>query len=117
MSYVGEKSAPCWPFVPIHKPRRPYRSKLIETQQKTEAARKPGGEENAVYELAAAMLLERAIAIKLECKVCSFGWEPAGLSDPLWRVAHTSRILGLKYLERCCSAVRNARKTRSSIKP
>jgi hypothetical protein len=30
------------------------------------------------------MLLERAIAIKLECKVCSFGWEPAGLSDPLW---------------------------------
>jgi len=30
------------------------------------------------------MLLERAIEIKLECQVCSFQWEPGGLSDPLW---------------------------------
>jgi hypothetical protein len=59
------------------------RSRLSDAERRTEAARKPGGEENALYELLAAQLLERSISLKAVCECCSFEWEPGGLSDPL----------------------------------
>jgi hypothetical protein len=60
-----------------------YRSRLSDAERRTEAARKPGGEENTLYELLAAQLLERSISLKAVCECCSFEWEPGGLSDPL----------------------------------
>ena len=59
-----------------------YMRRLSAAEQRTEDARKAAGEENALFELTAAMLEKRSISIVLECDCCSFRWEPGGLSDP-----------------------------------
>jgi hypothetical protein len=62
-----------------------YVRRLSVAEQKTEDARKAGGEENAVFDLTAVMLEKRNVSIVLECDCCGFRWEPGGLSDPARR--------------------------------
>jgi hypothetical protein len=49
--------------------------KLTHEEQLTEAARKTGGEDNALVEMAFAHLRERGADPNLECRICSFQWD------------------------------------------
>jgi hypothetical protein len=68
MSYVGEKRAPCYPFVLIDKPLRPYRPKLSEAQQKTEDARRANGKETCELPR---MAFRTAFCFAGACFVCA----------------------------------------------
>src|SRR5258708_30305111 len=62
--------------------------KLRREDQITEDARKLAGEERDavirfLFEELSARLYEGAMEPKLVCRMCSFEWEPGGLSDPL----------------------------------